>query len=249
MRVEMDNLTGSVRILGSSTPEGARARRRALAGGAFLFFLLGFLAVAGLGRPVLLALLACAALGTLAAVWAVLSQIDIRRHASKAQSAGAGAARGVASSARSGAQAAARARPKNPRSQRREALRLNARGLRDRREGNYEQAVESHRAALKIMRGLGDRRSEAMTLNSLALALAQADDEQAAVDTFERALAVLRELPDEQREGQVLANLGFVHSRNGHRQEAAACLRAALQKLSPESQAYRRVEEQLRRAS
>jgi tetratricopeptide (TPR) repeat protein len=99
------------------------------------------------------------------------------------------------------------------------------------------------------MRGAGDRRGEALTLNNLALALAHAGQDDAALARFEEALAILRELDDEQREGQVFANLGLMHGRRGRREQALGCLQVALDKLDPASHEYRRVEEQLRRAS
>jgi tetratricopeptide (TPR) repeat protein len=103
--------------------------------------------------------------------------------------------------------------------------------------------------ALAILRDLGDHQAEAMTLNNLALALAQGGAEEAAVQHLEQALALLRQLGDEEHEGQVIANLGLVHRRQGRIDEAVSLLNAALEKLSPESPAYRQIEEQIRRAS
>jgi tetratricopeptide (TPR) repeat protein len=131
---------------------------------------------------------------------------------------------------------------------RRKAYSLNAQGVRCRRVGRHTSAVEMHLAALQTLRELGDRQGEALTLNNLALAVAH-DDDEAALDHFEQAVAILRELSDEQHEGQVIANLGFVHRRRGRDRQAADCLRTALEKLHPESHEYRRVAEQLRRAS
>jgi tetratricopeptide (TPR) repeat protein len=99
------------------------------------------------------------------------------------------------------------------------------------------------------MRAAGDRRGEALTLNNLALAFTHAGQDDAALDHFERALAILRELDDGQREGQVFANLGLMHGRRGRHEQAVGCLQVALDKLDPDSHEYRRVEEQLRRAS
>ena len=132
---------------------------------------------------------------------------------------------------------------------RREALRLNEQGTQLRRGGQPEQAAEQHRFALAIVRDLGDQRAEALTLNNLGLALAQGGAEADAVQHLEQAVTVLRELGDEEHEGQVIANLGFVHRRQGHSEEAVDLLREALDKLPPESSAYRRVEKQLSRAS
>jgi len=88
-----------------------------------------------------------------------------------------------------------------------------------------------------------------MTLNNLALALAHAGDEHAAIDHFDASVALLRELNDEHHEGQVLANLGFLHGRSGRQEQAVYCLEAALDRLEPDSGAFRHVQEQLRRAS
>jgi Tfp pilus assembly protein PilF len=132
---------------------------------------------------------------------------------------------------------------------RREALRLNEHGAQLRREGSPEEAAAQHRVALAIVRDLGDQHAEAMTLNNLGLALAQGGAEAAAVQHLEQAVTVLRELGEEEREGQVIANLGFVHRRQGHDEEAASLLHEALDKLPPESSAYRQVEQQLTRAS
>jgi tetratricopeptide (TPR) repeat protein len=129
-----------------------------------------------------------------------------------------------------------------------EARRLNELGALLRREGNHELAAEQHRAALAIVRDLGDRRAEALTLNNLALALAHTGV-PTALQHFEQSLVVLRELGDEEHEGQVIANLGFVHRRQGRSEEAETLLQQALGKLPPGSSAYRHVEEQLLRAS
>lgn len=131
----------------------------------------------------------------------------------------------------------------------RQALRLNELGAQLRREGNHEQAAAQHRAALAIVRELGDRRAEGLTLNNLALALVQIGSVSIAVQHFEQALAVFRELGDEEHEGQVIANLGFVRRRQGRDEDAESLLHAALDKLPPDSSAYHQVEAQLSRAS
>jgi tetratricopeptide (TPR) repeat protein len=132
----------------------------------------------------------------------------------------------------------------------RRARQLNQLGAQLRRSGDYDQAAEQHRAALEIVRELGDRRVEALTLNNLALALVHTrGGVPAAVGHFEQALVLLGELGDEEREGQVIANLAFVRRRQGRDEDADNLLSAALDKLPPESSAYRQVEDQLRRAS
>jgi tetratricopeptide (TPR) repeat protein len=130
------------------------------------------------------------------------------------------------------------------------AHRLNELGAHLRREGDHEGAVVQHRAALAIVRDQGDRRAEALTLNNLALALVHTSGGvPVAVQHFEQSLYLLRELGDEELEGQVIANLAFVRRRQGRDDDAEILLHAALDKLPPESSAYRQVEEQLRRAS
>ena len=137
----------------------------------------------------------------------------------------------------------------HPLGRQRQALRLNERGSQLRRRGNPEQAVEQHRVALAIVRDLGDEQAEALTLNNLALALAQGGSETEAVQHLEQALVVLRELGDEKHEVRVIANLGIVHRRQGHSEEAVNLLHEALDRLPPDSSAYRQVEEELQRAS
>ena len=155
----------------------------------------------------------------------------------------------VAQAARLRAEVESRQTPSDPDLRGREAFQLNAQGSQFRREGLYARSVERHRAALTILRELGDRRAEALTLNNLALAVVHTDGIEAAVEHFEQALTVLRALGDEEHEGRVIANLGFIHRSHGSSEEADGLLHAALDKLPTDSRAYRKVEEQLRRAS
>ena len=129
----------------------------------------------------------------------------------------------------------------------RDAVRANAAGVQLRRQGACNEAAEQHRLALAVFRDLGDRRSEALTLNNLALALDRADD-PAALELFEQAATILGELGEEQHEGKVIANLGMAFRRRGREDQSAEVLEVALEKLDPDSQAYRTVE-RLRRAS
>jgi tetratricopeptide (TPR) repeat protein len=129
------------------------------------------------------------------------------------------------------------------------AQELNQIGAQLRRDGEPEQAAERHRAALEIVRDLGDQQAEAMTLNNLGLALAHSGAGDAAVEHLEQAVGVLRELGDEEHEGRVIANLGIVYRRQGNSEEATHLFQEALEKLEPASPAYRQVEEELSRAS
>jgi tetratricopeptide (TPR) repeat protein len=130
----------------------------------------------------------------------------------------------------------------------RRAAGLNERGRRLRREGNPSQAAAQHRAALAIVKDLGDRRNEALTRNQLGLALAHCGAGDAAAEQLGHALLILRALGDEEHEARVIANLGFVQRRRGRSEEAVVLLHEALDKLPPESPAYRRVEAVLARA-
>jgi len=132
---------------------------------------------------------------------------------------------------------------------RRQARRFNERGAQLRREGDYEAAAEEHRQALRILHELDDPREEALTLNNLALALVHTGGVTIAVEHFEQAATLLRQIGDEAHEGQVIANLGVVRRKQGRDEDAASLFNAALDKLPPESSAYQRVEEELRRAS
>jgi tetratricopeptide (TPR) repeat protein len=130
----------------------------------------------------------------------------------------------------------------------RRAAGLNERGRRLRREGDPSQAAAQHRAALAIVKELGDRRGEALTRNQLGLALARSGAGDAAVEQLTHALIILRALGDEEHEARVIANLGFVQRRRGHSEAADVLLHEALDKLPPESPAYRRVEAVLAQA-
>jgi tetratricopeptide (TPR) repeat protein len=248
----------NARKLTSHASANPRVRQRVLAASALSLFVFGFLVVLGYGRLMLLAILVVTALAAMAGVAAIArrrrpnvrglgKRAAVRAGAliDRTKSISVGAGRGATQRVRQPARADLSAGTRD----RQRALRLNARGTELRRKGDYSGAVESHRAALAIVEQTGDRRGEALTLNSLALAHAAAGEEPAAFANFEQALAILRQLDDREREGHIVANVGFVHLRGGRRQEAAECLRAALENLRPESQEYRRVEAELLRAS
>jgi Tetratricopeptide repeat len=173
-----------------------------------------------------------------------MREIDIRSALRAIRNSGAGALGAIkARAAGLGVRAlVSRVTPDDPR---RRAAALNERGRRLRREGDPAQAAEQHRTALVIMKDLGDREGEALTRNHLGLALARCGAGDAAVEQLQYALLILRALGDEEHEARVIANLGFVQRRRGHREEAAVLLHEALDKLPPESRAYRRVEDAL----
>jgi tetratricopeptide (TPR) repeat protein len=274
MKLASEALTSAVRTMGNSTTDAVRIRRRAMATGGFILFIAAFLFTVGLRQTAVVVLLVAGGLAAAAAVAYIVfrARPDVRAYARRARgvggsvgtraarggagavrmgvAGGAGAVRLGTAGARRGGHAAEYAQSRlTAGSRQREAVRLNARGAEHRRRGRYQQALADHERALSLMQESGDSRGEAMTENSLALALAQSGEDGPALEHFERSLAILSDLEDVQSEGRVLANVGFVHSRRGRRPEALGCLNAALRKLSPESSAYRRVEEQLRRAS
>jgi len=261
------------RLARERSPEGAVLRRRIAAIGAGTLGLFGFMLAIGLGIVVLVALalvVAVIAVASLVAVWPKLQPLGgigvthvrdgaratreqlqplrraFRRAASRAvvETRGLGGKVGRLAKTTS-TQFALRAAQPDPR---REAIRLNATGTQQRRDGRYEDAVDCHRQALELLRELGDRRGVALTQSNLALALSHAGDDEWAVGLLEEAAATLRELGDEEREAQIMANLGVTHRRHGRREEADNVLELALSKLSPASSAYHAIEE-LRRAS
>jgi tetratricopeptide (TPR) repeat protein len=248
--------------------EREQVRRRALVFGGLLFLLAGMLAAAGIWIFfVTLVALLLAGAGAIAALSLArrdrtrervrgitqsmdrasrrldrrVDELNVRQRIQGVAAASSGKARGLAESRR-------RKPPEVDPS--RQARRLNKLGAQLRRDREYEQAAEQHRAALAIVRELGDRRVEALTLNNLALALVHTNGGvAAAIEDFEQALDLLRDLGDEELEGQVIANLASVRRRQGRDEDADNLLTAALDKLPPESPAYRQVEEHLRRAS
>lgn len=259
-----DTIPENARAALEPTAQGAQLRRRAIAVGGFGLLVLGFLVVIGLGKLIALLLLLALAGGVAFVVGRSLRRRGgtLRHAAGAVQSAAGSAAGGVQSAAGTAARRPVdglrtrKAERKNERRKRsrernrgKDAARLNARGVELRRQGDATAAVEAHRAALEIAHSAGDPSTEAMTLNNLALALAHTGDERAAIDHFDASVALLREINDEHHEGQVLANLGFLHGRSGRNEQAVYCLEAALDRLEPDSRAFRHVEEQLRRAS
>lgn len=130
-----------------------------------------------------------------------------------------------------------------------EGTRCNALGVALRRAGRAHHAATLHEAARLIFAGAGDRRGEALTANALGAALVEVGKPDAALEQFEQARTLLHALGDRHCEGKVLANIALAKRREGADEEAVDLLRSALEKLSPQTEAYRRVERQLARAS
>jgi tetratricopeptide (TPR) repeat protein len=242
-----ENLPAHVRTALEPSPRGAQLRRRVIAVAGFGLLVTGFLLAIGLWELVVLLVLAAAA-G--AAILAGKSRIRGRSRADALRGARAAARRPVDGlRTRKTERKTEREKRSRERDRGKEAGRLNARGVELRRQGDAEGAVAAHRAALEIAQAAGDSSTEAMTLNNLGLALAHTGDERAAIDHFDASVALLREIDDAHHEGQVLANLGFLHGRSGRHEQALYCLQTALDRLEPDSRAFRHVQEQLRRAS
>ena len=276
--MSLDTIQTSLRLLRDDSAEGARARRRAAAISAMSLFMFTWLAIIGLAAVVITAILLVAAGATLVALAQAVRNAKVRgltplrgqtpavhvrsalQLARNAKFGGLTPLRGqtpavhLRSALRLARQATARAltqlrglTPAVRRDPQSEAVKLNAHGSDLRRQGRFAEAAEQHRAALSLFRELGDARAEALTLNNLALALDRAGD-PSAIELFEQAATMLGELGDEQREGQVIANLAVAFRRHGSEQRFEGALDAALEKLHPQTKAYRQVE-QLRRAS
>ena len=130
-----------------------------------------------------------------------------------------------------------------------EAVRLNAAGTQQRRNGDHLEAVGLHQRALEILLKLENPRAVALTQNNLALALSHLGDDGTAVALFEEAAATLRELGEEEHEGRIIANLGLAHRRHGRYEQSGNVLQLALTKLPPASTAYETVLAELQRAS
>jgi tetratricopeptide (TPR) repeat protein len=225
-------------------PRGVQLRRRAIAIGGFALLVAGFLFAVGAGRLVA-ALVLLGAVGAIAllAVRRLRTGTDLE----PLKQAGAAAMHKPLEGLRR-RRCAARERAEETRKTE-QVSRLNTRGAELRRADDPAAAAEAHQAALDLVRTLDDPGTEALTLNSLALALGHAGREQEAIERFDEAAMILRRIDDEHHEGQVLANLGLLHGRAGRHEQAVYCLEAALGKLDRSSPAFRRVEEQLRRAS
>jgi tetratricopeptide (TPR) repeat protein len=112
-----------------------------------------------------------------------------------------------------------------------------------------QQAAALHEAAQLIFARLGNRRAEALAANALGVALAEIGEHDPALEQFERARRLLQELGDRHWQGKVLANIGQAKHRLGRDDEAVEHLQTALAHLTPQTEAYRRVERRLRHAS
>lgn len=241
----------SARAALEPSPRGARLRRRSLAGAGLSILVLGFLVTVGLGRLVVALVIALAVAGGALAVAGLIRRRRLRLPRPAAARGALERAGGLARPRIDGLKRLGDSAGKRASESwlRRKINRLNAQGAELRRRGDSSAAIESHRAALELVREVGDSSAEAMTLNNLALALGHAGDEHAAIEHFDEAAVILRSLEDDHHEGQVLANLGLLHGRGGRHEQAVYCLEAALGKLDRGSRAFQRVEEQLRRAS
>ncbi len=224
---------------------GAQLRRRMVAVGGFSLLVIGFLVAVGAGRLVAFLLLVVAG-GCLGYALVRRLRGGAKTNLRVREQLGAVTHRPLEELRRRRQANGERAEETRRREQ---VSRLNAQGVELRRANEPDAAAEAHRAALDLARSVDDPATEALTLNNLALALGHSGQEHEAIEHFDEAAAILRRIEDEHHEGQVLANLGLLHGRSGRREQAVYCLEAALGKLDRRSSAFRRVEEQLRRAS
>jgi tetratricopeptide (TPR) repeat protein len=131
----------------------------------------------------------------------------------------------------------------------RDALRLNAAGTRQRRNGAPAKAIELHSRALALLLDVDDPRAVALTQNNLALALSSIGEHDRATILLEEAAATVRELGDHEYEGRIVANLALTHRRLGRPDECADALQLALTKLGRDTNEYKLVEAELSRVT
>ena len=239
-----ERLPEIARAAAEPTARGALLRRRIVAIGGFALLVAGFLFAIGAGLLVAM-IVVLGAVGGIGFV--VVRRFREGVHLDLRGKVGAATQRPLEDIRRRRRHAAEERGEANR--QREQVSRLNARGAELRKADQAAEAIEAHLAALELVRSMDDPSAEALTLNNLALAYGHAGQEQDAIELFDEAAAILRRIDDEHHEGQVLANLGLLHGRGGRHEQAVYCLEAALDKLDRRSTAFRRVEEQLRRAS
>lgn len=261
-------------MVGSTTPEQRRRRRRIGAVAAFTAFWAALLVTIGFpvlpvaGLYVLFALALAVAFegqGLAGAVSRRARQVDVgplrERSARGAELLAHGGRWGAAKASEARRAVTAAARPRIERARRNltaarerrtargDAQRLNAQAAALRHQGELDDALQAGEKALELVRALGDRRAEALTLNGIGLTQARLGDESGAVDSYEAAVAILTELGDSHGAGRVLANLGALHLDLGHEDEARVRWLDALERLEPGSPEHERTAERLKLAS
>jgi tetratricopeptide (TPR) repeat protein len=93
-------------------------------------------------------------------------------------------------------------------------------GLRYKRLGDYERALDLHGQALAIARDLGDRHSESVALGNLGNCCRHLGRYGQALDLHGQALAIARDLGDRQGEAAELGNLGNCYCHFGDYEQA-----------------------------
>lgn len=101
-----------------------------------------------------------------------------------------------------------------------QADRLLQQGLDSARLSQYQLALDSWQAALKIYRDIGNRKGEAATLGNLGIVYYSLSDYQQAIDFHQQSLAIAKEISDHQGEANSLGNLGNVYYSLGKYQRA-----------------------------
>jgi CHAT domain-containing protein/tetratricopeptide (TPR) repeat protein len=101
-----------------------------------------------------------------------------------------------------------------------EADRLNQQGIDSFQLRQYQSALDSWQAALKIYREIGNRQGEATSLGNLGSTYYSQRDYLQAVDFSRQALVIAREIGFRQGEANSLGNLGNVYHSQGNYQQA-----------------------------
>ncbi len=96
-------------------------------------------------------------------------------------------------------------------------------------ERSAQRSIDSHEAALVIVRDLGNRQAEAATLGNLGLSFAALGKTRQAIQTYKQHLVIAREVGDRRAEGEVLTNLGLAYAELCEPERAIECHQSALE--------------------
>ena len=106
---------------------------------------------------------------------------------------------------------------------------LNSRGIAYRRQGRFEDAIDSYQAARSIFARLRDRLGEAKILTNLGIIHIELGEYHRALPLLEAGRAIFQEMKEPIREADALLELGITHGLLGHWQPAIACFQACLE--------------------
>lgn len=100
--------------------------------------------------------------------------------------------------------------------------------LLQRKRQDYEEALQTYREALPLLRELGDGKREAACLNSIGGVLQLQGKPADAIPFYQQALDILRELGDRNRQASTLSNLGAANLEQGLYAKALSLFQQAL---------------------